>query len=181
MKHHAPLAMMIALAAATASRADIQSGPDLDEKLPPLKAYVATGEQAEKTLDLAAQRKEKPTVYVLIQADHWTRPIGRYLRGLDTEIAKKADEAHVVAVWLTADEPKTKQYLPVVENAMKTADTTFAVYPDVNGPDGWGINTTAHVTTVLAVKGKPIARFGHISVNETLVREVLREFDPAKE
>ena len=181
MNRYAALAVAIVLAAATPARADIQSGPDLNEKLPPLKVYVATGEQAEKTLDLASERKEKPTVYVLIQAEHWTRPVGTYLRGLDTAIARKSDDAHVVAVWLTADEQKTKDYLPVVKNAMKTADTTFAVYPDVNGPDGWGINTTAHVTTVLAVKGKPVARFGHISVNDTVVREVLREFDPARE
>lgn len=181
MKACAALSAMLVLAGAIAVRADIQSGPDLNEKLPPLKVYVATGEHAEKTLDIAAERKEKPTIYVLIQAEHWARPLGSYLRRLDTEIAKKGDDVHIVAVWLTADEEKTKEYLPIARNAMKTKETTFVVYPDVNGPDGWGINTTAHVTTVVAAKGKPIARFGHISVNATVAPEILREFEGVKD
>lgn len=180
MTRHAPLLTATLLVAATA-RADVQSGPDLNDKLPPLKVYVVTGDQAGKTVDLAVERKDKPTIYVLIQAEHWTRPMGRYLRRLDTELAKTSDDAHLVAVWLTADEQKTRDYLPVVQNAMKLKDTTFALYPDIDGPDGWGINTTAHVTTVIAEMGKPKARFGHLSVNETLAPVVLKELGETRD
>jgi hypothetical protein len=180
MKRIALLSAAAVLLGSLTVWADVQSGPDLDEKLPPLKAFVVTGDEAEKTLDVAAERKDKPTIYILIQAEHWARPLGRYLKTLDTEIAKKGDDVHIVAAWLTADEDKTKEYLPIMQNAVQLKDTTVVIYPDVNGPDGWGINTTAHMTTVVVHKGKPTATFGHVSINETVAREILKELEDPK-
>ena len=65
-------------------RAEVESGPAVAEKVPALKVFVATGDHENEKVDYAADRKAKPTVYVFIQADKFSRPMARFLRGLDS-------------------------------------------------------------------------------------------------
>src|SRR6266849_10653574 len=94
---------------------DVPSGPDQNKKVPPLKVFDATGANKDKEVDYAAERKEKPTIYIFIQADKWDRPMARFLRELDEALQKEDEDSSLVAVWLTDNPEKIKEYLPVAQ------------------------------------------------------------------
>jgi hypothetical protein len=55
----------------------------------------------------------------------------------------------------------------------KTALTVFE--GEKTGPNNWGINSDAHLTTVIVNKGKVVKSFPYVSVNDSDVRAVLME------
>jgi len=168
------LAGLLAVLLNTATaRADVESGPAKGEKASALKVMAVTGDQENKELDYAAQRKDKPTIYVFILADKWDRPVARYLKTLDEKLGKLGGESRVVAVWLTDDANQSKEYLPKAQKALKLEQTALTVFPgDKAGPDGWGVNPDASLTAVVVQHGKVAASFGYRSVNDTVVPEV---------
>ena len=153
--------------------ADIESGPKVGEKVPALKVHSVVGEHEGKEVDFAGDRKGKTTVYVFIYADKWDRPTARYLKGLDKAASDAGKDAYVVAVWLSEDQDKSKEYLPKAQQSLKFSTTALTVAVDgKNGPSDWIINDRAHVTTVVAKDGKVSARFAYQSLNETDLPEV---------
>ncbi len=159
--------------------ADVESGPAVGDKVTALKVFAVVGELENKDVDYAAVRKDKPTVYVFIQADKWDRPMARFLRTLDKEVKKESEDAYVVAVWLTADADKTKDYLPRAQQSLQFENTALTFSKDGKaGPKGWNINDQARLTAVVANKQKVAARFGFVSLNETdvpAVRDALKK------
>jgi hypothetical protein len=96
-------------------RAQIESGPRAGEPVKGLKVSIAAGDRVGQEVDFVAERKDRATAYLFVQAEHWSRPIARFLRTLDGELAKAiegADDAAAVAIWLTDDTGEAKQYLP---------------------------------------------------------------------
>jgi hypothetical protein len=154
---------------------DVESGPEKGSKVPALKVYDATGENKEKTVDYAGLRKDKPTVYLFVAADRFSRPMNRFMKTLDTKVEKELADVYLVAVWLTDDEDKTKELLPRVQTSVNYEKTALTVFKGKDGPKGWNINSDSHLTVVLAHKGKVTARFGYNSVNDTDVPAVLKE------
>lgn len=154
------------------------SAPEDGAKVGPLKVAVCTGERAGQEVDVVADRGDRPTVFVFVRADTWDRPAARYLRTIDEALVKgaeKAANASVVAIWLTDELEKSKQYLPVAQQSLQLEKTTWAVYPgDPAGPNGWSISSDSHVTTVVVRAGKVVASFNYISLNETDVPEVVK-------
>lgn len=172
-----PLACV--LLAASLARAAIESGPAVDGPLPELKADAATGDDAGKKVTFTTTRKGKPTVYVFVRGDKFDRPIGRYLKFLDKALAELGKDTHVVAVWLTDDVDKTREYLPKVQQSIKLEATTFAFYAEgKDGPNAWAINDRAFVTTIVTDGAKVKARFAEQSLNETNVPEVTAALKP---
>ena len=148
------------------------SGPKVGQKVGKLKVFDATGKNLGKTIDYAKARGNKPTVYVFIVKDRWSRPIARFLRKLD-KAAGKIDGAYVVVVFLTDDDKATRKYLPKAQNSLNLDHTAFCSYADMkNGPGAWGINTDVAMTAVVAGKGKVTAVIAEDSVNATLVPDV---------
>jgi hypothetical protein len=159
--------------AVSAIAQDVSSGPERGKKLPTLKVFDVTGPNKDKDLDYAAERKNLPTVYVFVQADKWDRPMARFLRKLDETVAKEGKDASVVAVWLTDNPDKTKEYLPRAQESLQFQVTALACYTgEKAGLDGWSINADAHLTVVVANQQKVAAVFGYRSVNETNVPAV---------
>lgn len=154
---------------------DIASGPKKDEKAPPLTITGVTGPHREKEVDIVKERGDKPTVYLLLWADKFSRPMNQYMKTIDQKVGADYRDVAVVAVWLTEDTDKTSQFLPRVQQSVKYSDTTALTYckTDSNGPNNWGINTDAHLTTVLVNKGKVAATFAYASVNDTDVPKVM--------
>jgi hypothetical protein len=172
-----PLAAI--LLCTTLAHAAIESGPAVDSALPELKADAVTGDDASKKLTFTTTRKAKPTVYVFIRADKFDRPIARYLKTLDKALVELGKDTHVVAVWITEDADKTREYLPKVQQSIKLEATTFTFYAeDKNGPNAWAINDRAFVTTIVTDGAKVKARFAEQSINETNVPEVTAALKP---
>lgn len=141
---------------------------DQEKKAPALKVFDATGPNKDKELDYTAERQAKPTVYAFVQADKWDRPMARFLRKLDEAVLKEGKDSQVVAVWLTDDPDKTKEYLPVAQQALQFQATALACFTGAKaGPDGWGINADSHLTVVIVNKRRVAATFDYRSVNET--------------
>jgi hypothetical protein len=168
------VAMLVAILT-TAQRSpaqDVTSGPTKGEKAPPLKVYAATGPHEGKEVDYVKDRKDKPTVYVLIRSDKFSRPIARFMKKLDGTVTKDHKDASVVAVWLTDDAEKTKEYLPRAQQSLSFENTALTSFSGKAGPKGWGINEDADVTVVIVSKRKVAATFGYRSINETNAKGV---------
>jgi hypothetical protein len=159
--------------------ADLESGPEKGQAVPALKVQDVTGPNAGREIDVPAERKDKPTVYLFVVADKWDRPMARFLKGLDEAARKEGEDAAVVAVWLADDPGKAKEYLPVAQQSLQFQATALTCFTGGKaGPEGWGVNADAHLTAVVAGKGKVTAAFGHRSVNETdvpAVRDALKK------
>lgn len=147
--------------------------------MPELKVFDTTGPNTGSDVDYTADRKGKPTIYVFIAADKWDRPVARFLKTLDTEVAKTSDDAYIVAVWLTDDVEKTKAYLPKAQQSMSLGRAALTCFPgDKGGPKDWNIHGDAHLTAVVSNDGKVVRNFGYRSVNETdvpAVRDALQD------
>ncbi|MGH7138626.1 MAG: hypothetical protein ACREHD_23015 [Pirellulales bacterium] len=159
--------------ASVAHAQDLLSGPEVGKPVPALNVFAVTGPSAGGEIDYADQRKDKPTIYVFIQADKWDRPVARFLRDLDQAMPKVDQDAYVVAVWLTDDQQKTKQYLPTAQQSLQFGGTALTQFSgDKAGPEAWKIHAGAYLTAVVVAKGKVAANFAYRSVNETVVPEV---------
>jgi hypothetical protein len=160
---------------------DIASGPSKGQKVPALKVFDATGEQQGKEADYVAERKDRPTIYVFVQADKWDRPMARFLKKLDEAVQKAGEQSLVVAVWLSDDVNKTKEYLPKAQQSLRLQATVLTCFPgEKAGPKDWGINADAHLTAIVANKQKVAAQFGYRSLNETDVPAVIEALEQAR-
>ena len=171
------LTVAFAIGADTAFQ-DVASGPKVGDKVPALKVYAVVGKIEDKEADYAAERKDNPTIYVFVKSKEGGipeggRPAGRFMKELDKVVKDVDAEGYVVTVWLTDDEQKTKDYLPRIQMSLKFENTGLSYFQGgLKSPDHWGINTDAHVTAVVAAKGKVAATFGYMSLNETDVPKV---------
>jgi hypothetical protein len=149
--------------------------------MPPLKVFDATGPRKGEEIDYAAERGDKPTVYVFVRAEKWDRPMARFLKKLDDAVQRDGEDGYVVAVWLTDDVAKTKAYLPVAQQSLQFQGTALTCFTGEGaGPKDWGINADAHLTAVVAGKGKVAKTFGYLSVNETDVPAVAEALKGAR-
>jgi hypothetical protein len=157
---------------------DIASGPKVGEAVPALKVYAVVGAVEDKEVDYAGDRKDKPTIYVFVKAKDGAipeggRPAGRFMKELDKVVKNVSDDAYIVAVWLTDDQEKTKEYLPRIQQSLRFENTGLSYFQgEKSGPNEWGINSDAHVTVVVTNKQKVAATFGYMSLNETDVPKV---------
>jgi hypothetical protein len=171
---HLVVFVSVSLWLASSSQAqEVATGPEKGAKVPTLKVFDATGTHKDKELDYAAERASKPTVYLLIDAEKFDRPMNRFMKTLDGVVANGFEGAYVVAVWLTSDPDKTKALLPRVQQSVQYGATALTLFRGAKeGPKGWGVNADAHLTAVVANKGKVAATFGYRSINETDVPKV---------
>ena len=160
--------------------ADVESGPKAGEKVGELKAFGVVGKVEGKEADFAAERKDDPTVYLFVSAENFSRPMARFMRALDGKLGEIDDKAAAVAVWLGGDADAHKERLPKIQMSVNFDKTALAVFAgDKSGPNGWGINPDAHLTVVVANKGKVAKSFAYTTVNETDARAVLAELKKA--
>ena len=154
--------------------ADVDSGPAVDNPTPEMKVYAVTGEVTDEEVDYTARREEKPTVWMFVPKDKWTRPVARLMRELDKNLRDANDDAYIVAVWLTDDQFTTQDYLPRAQQSLKLSNTALTYYQGKpEGPADWGINPDADVTVVVTAGGKVRATWGFVSANETVAEDVL--------
>jgi hypothetical protein len=179
------LAAVLAFAGGVALAAD-EPGPKAGAAVPKLPALAVAEKVAEKETDLAGERKDDPTVYVFVNADHFkdsnaqfSRPAHRFVKTLDEKIGDVTG-AKVVAVWVGGDGDKNKEFVPKVSKYY--ANTVLGVSSaDGNGPKDWGLTSTSMVTVVLANKGKVVKAWALESVNETDVKPVEEALKKATE
>jgi hypothetical protein len=180
------LAACAALACVSPVRAADESGPKAGTQVPALKAYGVAGIAEGKEIDFAAERKDEPTVYVFVQATEGGLPVGgrpaaRFMKELDNKIGDVSDKAKIVAVWLGEKAfDKHKEYIPKFQMSLKLEKTSLAAFDgEKSGPNNWAVNADTHLTVVVVNKGKVTKSFAFTSVNETDVKDVLKELKAA--
>jgi hypothetical protein len=167
---------MQALAALTLLLAgDVDSGPEKGAKVPELKVYDVTGPNKEKTVDYADLLKEKVCVFLLVANDKFDRPMNRFMKKIDEKLAADFDGVQAVAVFMTDDEEAVRTRLGRVQMSVNYEKTALSTFKGKDGPKGWNANSDAHITVIVASKGKVVARFGYKSVNDEDVPAVLEE------
>jgi hypothetical protein len=170
---------VFALVAAPAV-ADVESGPKAGEKVEKLKVHAVVGPIEDKEVDYAAERKDAPTVYLFVNAEKFDRPMARFMKVLDEKVGEAAEKSANVAVWVGGETDPTKTRLEAINKSLKFEKTALAVYTtDKAGPAGWGLNTDAHLTVVVANGGKVVKSFAYTTVNETDTQAVLAELKKA--
>jgi hypothetical protein len=163
--------LMIAVCALV--HADVDSGPAVNEKMPPLTLPVIVGNNAGQETDWLKARGAKPTVYFFIRTDKFTRPSARVIKKFDQEVAQRGD-TKAVAVWLTDNQNETEKHLPLVQQSLQFENTTLCLHDsNRDGPNNWGINADADLTAVVIAEGKVVKRFGWIGPNETVVKDLI--------
>jgi hypothetical protein len=180
MKRSLIIALLSLIGFANIARAEQASGPGAGKRLEALKLFVATGDLAGKEVEFIAERKEKPTVYVFVPAEKFSRPMARFVKALDEKLHAERTDIDIIVVWLTDDVTKVKERLPRVQESLKLNRTMWCVYPgEKSGPDTWGINPDADLTLVIADGPKSTVSRGYLSINETDATKVFAEL-PAK-
>jgi len=176
-----PLLIVLALHSVRAD-AQEESGPKTGTKVAGFKVHAVTGDEAGKTVDFVVERKDKPTVFVFVRAADWDRPMARFLKKLDEEFARGiagVDDPETIAVWLTDDKEKSKEYLPRAQESLQFNHTKLAVFDgSTQGPEGWGLNTGVRLSAVVVRDGKVTGSLGYLSVNETDVPGVVKAIKP---
>ena len=185
MNHNLLLNPLIQLTLAIAFTTISSTAPADEPKsaaVPALNAVVCVGDDAGQKTDLTKARDKSPTIYMFIQGDKWDRPIARLLRELDTKVKDEVSDGRVIAVWLSNNEvDRYKEHLPRVQQSLKLAMTTYAVWPgDPFGPAAWNINRDDHVTVVTTRDGKIRGRHTFQSTNEGDAPKILADLAPGK-
>jgi hypothetical protein len=163
-------------------RADVESGPKVGDKIEPLTAFGVVGAVEGKEVDYAKERKDAPTIYLFIQRENFSRPMARFMKTLDTEVKDINDKAEVVAVFLTDKPDDAKEHLPKVQMSLKLANTAYGVFTgEKSGPNGWAINTDAHITVTVANKAKVAANYAFQTINDTDVKKITEALKKAVE
>lgn len=156
-------------------RGDLETGPAKGTATPALKVFAVTGDQENKEVDFGAERKDQTTIFVFVRSDKFDRPIARFLKKFDEELTKEGKDCLTVAVWLTDDAEKSKEYLPRVQGSLKLTKTVFSVYTgEQSGPADWAINGDCHVSVIITHEKKIHATMGFRSMNETDVAKVMK-------
>jgi hypothetical protein len=160
---------------------DIESGPKVGEKVPELKAFGRTGEFADKTVNYTEERADLPTVYLMINASKFDRPMARYMRELDQKSGDAIEKVQIIAVWIGGDLDENKKRLPLIQQSLKFDRTAMAVFEgEMAGPNKWGINNDAHLTTVVVHKAVVVKNFVYQSVNEKDADKILEALKALK-
>ena len=182
MRRTFPLVFAILFALnSRAVQADVASGPGEGNAVEKFKVTVVAGESSGKELDFVTERKDKPTVFVFVSADKFSRPMARFIKVLDDKLKAERTDVDIVAVWLTDDVNKSKDYLPKAFMSLKTERTAWSVFAGAKtGPENWGINPDADITVVVSDGAKAKFSKGYLSINETEVPKVFETLPPKK-
>lgn len=163
------------LVAGSLFAADLKSGPNVGVRVGKLPVFAATGAHENKELDYAAVRKEKPTIYIFVNGEHFSRPMAQYIRAIDQKLATGKDKAEAVAVWMTAKTDEMKEYLPKVQQSIQLQATALTIATGEKPRlQDWKINDDAHITVVVVNAGSVAGSVAHQSVNATDAEAVMK-------
>jgi len=163
-----------------AAEEEIASGPKPGEKTPALKLQLMDREGKFAEKEFTADRTEKPTIYVFVQAAEFSRPIARFLRSLDESVIAVDPNTAILAVWLTDDAAASQRYLPRAQQSLRLKETFLGVWKGEGaGPKGWNVDSSAPVSVVVANGPKVFSSKGFRSVNETLAQSITKSLAAA--
>src|SRR5262249_2680015 len=124
------------------------SGPQVGEKLPPLKVRGVFDADAGKEIDFVKRADGKPIVLVFVHDAN--RPSIAMTRVLTTYTASRAkDGLHTGVVWLSDDATEAENTLKRMRHAL-AKDAPIGISTDgKEGPGGYGLNRNVTLTILV--------------------------------
>lgn len=138
--------------------AELFSGPQAGEELPPLPVRGVYDEDAEKELDFVNSAAGKPIVLVFIH--EMNRPTIGMTRALTAYTQERAKDGLTTGiVWLDDDATEAENTLKRIRHAL-TPGVPIGVSPDgKEGPGSYGLNRNVALTILVGDKGRVTANF----------------------
>ena len=152
-------AVTVSVGVLTAHAADpVFSGPQIGEKLPPLKVKGVYGSHVDQDVDLIDTAGDKPVLIFFIHER--TRPAFGLMRSIMQYAGnRKSDGLLSATVFLTGDATATLKWLNVVERYFPP-NVEIGISPDgQEGPGAYGLNRNVTVTALVGKGGKVTANF----------------------
>jgi len=135
------------------------SGPQVGEKLPPLKVRGVFGDAAGKELELVREGDDKPRLLLFVH--ELNRPCLATVRAVMNYAAPRAKEGKLVTamVMLTDDATAAEELLKRAKGALPQG-VPITISPDgAEGPGGYGLNRKVTLTVLVAKENKVTANF----------------------
>jgi hypothetical protein len=157
------------------------SGPQVGEKLPPLKVVGAYDDDAGKELDFVTHAAGKPIVLVFVHEGN--RPSIGLTRALTTYTVSRAkDGVGTGIVWLGEDATEAEATLKRIRHALTPGAPTGISVDGKEGPGSYGLNRNVTLTILVGKEGKVTANFAIVqpSLQEDLPK-ILKEIVPHSE
>ncbi len=153
-------------------------GPEAGKAPPALPAHLV--KKDEMAADLLADRKELPSVVVLVRSEKFDRPLARTLRELDHESFRKNPDAKVLMVFLAADKKAWRERLVLVDKSLQLDNTTLGVTDEGKLMAQWGASVD-HAMTVVVISGGKVAKgFGFAQGGDGQAAEILQALPKAR-
>lgn len=150
----------IAVFPPTHARADEPpfSGPQIGEKLPPLRVRGVFDDDAGKEFDIVGRAAGKPLVVIFVhdvnrQSISLTRVLSQYTS------SRAADGLSTGVVWLDDDATAAENMLQRVKHALTPKTPTGISLDGREGPGSYGLNRNVTLTILVANQGKVTANF----------------------
>ncbi|HET6422739.1 MAG TPA: hypothetical protein VFG20_03595 [Planctomycetaceae bacterium] len=157
----------------TVVHAEVESGPKVGDTVPALKVQAVNNGALADAADLVAKREDQETVYVFLPKSKFDRPVGRFVKALDTAMQKRQmlhPNLQIVLVWMTDDVTLGATRTNAIQTSLQLAASQWTVWKDeATSPEGWVISDKAAVSVIVVHKKKVQATFGYDSVNDTVV------------
>ena len=152
------LGCLLAFTAFANAEDSIFSGPQIGEKLPPLKVKGVLGDHAGKEFELVELAGEKPIFVVFVHAR--TRPAFGLTNAMMRYAAtRKKDGLTSGVVFLTPDSTSTEKWMNVVQKHFNK-DVEWGISPDgQEGPGAYGLNRNVALTVLVGKAGKVTENF----------------------
>jgi hypothetical protein len=154
------------------------SGPQVGEKLPPLKVRGVFDADAGKEFDFVKRAEGKPIVLVFVH--EMNRPSMGLTRTLSTYTASRAkDGLHTGIVWLSDDATEAENTLKRIRYAL-AKDAPIGISTDgKEGPGAYGLNRNTTLTILVGKEGKVTANFALVQPSlqadlPKILKEVVR-------
>lgn len=151
----------------TACSADpVFSGPQVGEKLPPLRVKVIAGAGEGEVLDVVAEAGDKPQLIFFLHER--TRPaFGLMNTVMRFAKTRMKDGLQPVHVFLSDDATETEAWLKRLNASMFASGIRRTLSLDgVEGPGAYGLNRNVTVTVLVANEGKVTANFALVQPGE---------------
>lgn len=161
-----PFAVLFLAASVGRAQEKLFSGPQVGEKVPPLKVAIAYGPTRGAEVDLVKSADGGPLLLVIVNGAN--RPAAQLTRTLmNYAEIRQADGLHAAIVWLDGDRSGAEQYLEKAISWWGCGKPVGISLDGAEGPGSYGLNRHVNLTVLVAKKNAITANFALVQPSMT--------------
>jgi hypothetical protein len=165
---------LVGLAGSGDVQEPVFSGPQVGEKLPPLKVALAYGPSRGAEVDVVKSADGKALLLVIVNGAN--RPAAQLTRTLmNYAEIRQEDELHAAVIWLDGDRSGAEQYLQQAISWWGCGKPVGISVDGAEGPGSFGLNRKVNLTILVAKHNKIAANFALVQPSMTDAPKILAE------